>query len=625
MTVLEQSLAADEIIARRVQNGHPFHTPMMEPVLADFAAELATVRLHEPKIRYLSNVTGDWVSAAQATDPSYWIQHLSRPARFSDGLRQLWQLANPLLIECGPGRTLSVLAAQHPERKATLQSGIWTMRQRYENELDERVLLTAIGKVWLAGGAISWDRMAHANAGHRIPLPVYPHDTKRYWASSAPATELAPVADASHGATAALLPAAEDDNPANPRERELVRIWQNALGRPSLGVNDSFGALGGDSLSSIGVVMEMKRLGISDEVARGLYHGLTIRQIARQSLGDGAGRNQDRNLEGRSPSVTDRIKLGSTDTAVFLRATAMFIVVAGHFGMTDLQANPVMMMISGMSFARFQLQTIAKLKNIAPVFNFALRVAIPSVVITVLRQVVHPGAWHWKSLLLIDNLVEPWPFGTYQSPYFVDLLIQNLVIAAVPLSIGPVRRFALTKPYAYAMTFLTASLAVNLGVHWIWDPTRTWIFVPHIYMWLLAMGWCIACSNTDRQRIITSVALVVLTLITTYAGTGVVMWYMVVAALVLIWFDELPARLPQGLITIINSVAAASLFIYLTHMVFQRLLPYLPTIVVVAIAMATGFLVWRAWFHVSRLTMGWLGKLGWLGRPKLQAAAGDSW
>jgi malonyl CoA-acyl carrier protein transacylase len=604
VTAVEQALSAREIIARRVQNGHAFHTPMMEPILPELEVEVRKVRFSEPRIRYLSNVTGDWITSEQATDPAYWLNHLSRPARFSDGLRRLWQLGNPLLVECGPGRTLSVLAAQHPDRKATLQSGIWSMRQRYENELDERILLTAIGKVWLAGAAISWDRLGRSGVRRRIPLPTYPHEKEFCWTGSAagpaPAVTSPGAADAARGEV-------EDDRPANPRERELVQIWQNALGRPNLGVNDSFGALGGDSLSSIGVVMEMKRLGIPDDVARGLYRGLTIRQIAREAS------------EGGGAPIDRRIQLSSTDMSVFIRAIAIFVVVAGHFGMTDLIANPVLMIISGMSFAKYQLQTIAKEKNIAPVFNFALRIAAPSLLYTILRQALHGGALHPKSFLLLDNLMEPWPFGTYQSPYFVDLLIQNLVIAAVPLSIGPIRRFAIRMPYGYAMIFLLLSMVANLAVHAIWDPHRTWVFVPHMYMWLLAMGWCIACCTTDRQRIVASVALLSFNWITHAWGTGILDWYMVVAGLALMWFDEIPAQFPRVVITVINGAAAASLFIYLTHDGFKFLLRFVPPLLAVACAMTCGFVIWKMWNYASRAGRGWFG------RAAPSSAPTDSW
>jgi malonyl CoA-acyl carrier protein transacylase len=611
VSAVEQVLATQEIIARRVQNGHAFHTPMMEPVLAPFAAEIAKVQLHEPRIRYLSNVTGDWITAAQATDPTYWIRHLSHTARFSDGLRRLWQIGSPLLIECGPGRTLSVLAAQHPDRKATLQSGIWSLRQRYENDLDERVLLAAIGKVWLAGGAISWDRMAAPpGVRRRIPLPAYPHAKEHYWSSSAPTAQPSTAIDPAPSTTDAAS-AAEDDSPANPRERELLRIWQNALGRPNMGVNDSFGALGGDSLSSIGVLMEMKRVGVPDEVARGIYRGLTIRDMVREET----------EVESGTVAVSGvgKIPLASVETPIFIRAFGIYLVVASHFGLTALVGNPVLMMVSGLSFAKFQLQAVAREGSIKPVFRFMLRLAIPTFLDTLARQLAH-ASFHPRSFLLMDNLMEPWPFGPYESPYFLDLLLQNMLIAALPLSIAAIRAFAVRKTFAYGMIFFTTSWIASMVVPFFWDRNNAWIFVPHVYMWLLAFGWCAAQSATYKQKLLLSVLFLCMNEISHLFGHGL-RSYVVAAALLLAWFDELPLQIPSVLVRIMSAAAAASLFIYLTHYSFSYLIRALwtglsgrpwadfPTLLTIALSMLGGYFVWRAWERISRkvqTAFGWL-------------------
>jgi acyl transferase domain-containing protein len=149
----ERTLSERGVIARRVQNGHAFHSRLMEPVVRAFEEEVRKVRLNAPQIPYISNVSGSWITAAQATDPTYWVRHLTRTARFSAALHALWQLPQPVLIECGPGRTLTILANQHPERKGPLRGAISSIRQRYENESDLQVLLGAVGRAWLAGTA----------------------------------------------------------------------------------------------------------------------------------------------------------------------------------------------------------------------------------------------------------------------------------------------------------------------------------------------------------------------------------------------------------------------------------------------------------------------------------------
>ena len=75
--------------------------------------------------------------------------------------------------------------------------------------------------------------------------------------------------------------------PETDAERELAAIWIDVLQVPRVGVTESFLDLGGDSLSSLKVVMRMKKLGIPDDVARGILQGKTIRQLANGDVGDG--------------------------------------------------------------------------------------------------------------------------------------------------------------------------------------------------------------------------------------------------------------------------------------------------------------------------------------------------
>ena len=65
---LERDLAARGITARRLHTSHAFHSAMMEPVLAAFRERVAKVAMHPPRIRFVSNVTGTWITDAEATD-----------------------------------------------------------------------------------------------------------------------------------------------------------------------------------------------------------------------------------------------------------------------------------------------------------------------------------------------------------------------------------------------------------------------------------------------------------------------------------------------------------------------------------------------------------------------------
>jgi acyl transferase domain-containing protein len=177
----EAKLNDKSIICRHVQNAHAFHSRMLDAIVKPFEAEVKRVKLNEPAIPYISNVTGKWISRSEATDPAYWAAHANHAARFNDALHALWQFKNPLLLEAGPGRTLGVLAMQHPEsRDGGDPVSVSSIRHDYENQSDAEFLWHAIGRVWLAGVAIKWEN-AHDGRRRRVPLPTYPFQRQNYW------------------------------------------------------------------------------------------------------------------------------------------------------------------------------------------------------------------------------------------------------------------------------------------------------------------------------------------------------------------------------------------------------------------------------------------------------------
>ena len=179
----ERALCAKGVICRPVQNTHAFHSRMLDPVVGAFEDEVRKVRLNEPGIPYVSNVTGTWVTKAQAMDPAYWASHTNHTARFNDALRTLWQLGDePILLEAGPGKTLGVLAMQHPDRKSAGKPAAFSsLRHHYENRDDVEVLLHAAGGLWASGVEIRWDGLHQGKPRRKVALPAYPFERQEYW------------------------------------------------------------------------------------------------------------------------------------------------------------------------------------------------------------------------------------------------------------------------------------------------------------------------------------------------------------------------------------------------------------------------------------------------------------
>jgi acyl transferase domain-containing protein/acyl carrier protein len=181
LAVLERSLLEQEVVCRRVKTSHAFHSKMMDPILEPFAELVRTIDLKPPRIPYVSNVTGTWITREQATDPNYWAKHLRQPVRFADGIRELWKESEWILLEVGPGQTLGSLAIQHPASSNAMERVVSTLRYSYDRRSDVAYLLHALGKLWLAGVHVDWPALYVNERPPRIPLPTYPFEHQRYW------------------------------------------------------------------------------------------------------------------------------------------------------------------------------------------------------------------------------------------------------------------------------------------------------------------------------------------------------------------------------------------------------------------------------------------------------------
>ena len=198
---LARLLAERGIAARTLPTTHAFHSRMMEPIAGAVREVLASVRLRAPEIPYVSNVTGTWVTAQEATDPDAWVAHMLRPVRFGPGLAELWRDPARALLEVGPGQGLGSLALQHPSAPAGDRIVVSSLRGAWEKQPDGAVLLGALGKLWIAGCRIDWAGFQGVQGGvqrRRVPLPTYPFERQRYWLGAPSGAFRLPMAPALH-------------------------------------------------------------------------------------------------------------------------------------------------------------------------------------------------------------------------------------------------------------------------------------------------------------------------------------------------------------------------------------------------------------------------------------------
>ncbi|BAY65327.1 beta-ketoacyl synthase [Calothrix brevissima NIES-22] len=173
---IHQKLTALGVESRRLHTSHAFHSAMMEPMIEPFIQEVKKVKLNPPEIPFISNVTGTWITAQQATDPQYWAKHLLQTVQFASGISTLQQQANPILLEVGPGRSLCTLAKKHSDFL-----GLCSLRHPQEKQSDVAFLLNTLGKLWLYGVKINWSGFYANEQRYRLPLPTYPFERQRYW------------------------------------------------------------------------------------------------------------------------------------------------------------------------------------------------------------------------------------------------------------------------------------------------------------------------------------------------------------------------------------------------------------------------------------------------------------
>jgi len=173
-------LSARDVVCHPLHTSHAFHSWMMEPALEEFTAVLSKIKLRPPSIPFISNLTGTWITDAQATDPTYWAQQLRQTVRLSEGIEELFKEPDSILLEVGPGRTLMNITRWHP-RKAAGQIVLHSLPHQDERGADLSSLLHNLGRMWLAGVEVDWTRFYSGEGRRRIPLPTYPFERQSYW------------------------------------------------------------------------------------------------------------------------------------------------------------------------------------------------------------------------------------------------------------------------------------------------------------------------------------------------------------------------------------------------------------------------------------------------------------
>ncbi len=162
------------ITATRLAVSHAFHSPLMEPVLDELEAKVATMRLSPPRQRVISNVTGAVAGDEMAT-AAYWRRHLRQPVRFAQGMKTARELGCDVFLEIGPKPVLIGLG----KRCLDPDQSVWLASLRPGREYEE--LLGSLASLYVCGAVGSAAGVDRDPTRSRVVLPTYPFQRERYW------------------------------------------------------------------------------------------------------------------------------------------------------------------------------------------------------------------------------------------------------------------------------------------------------------------------------------------------------------------------------------------------------------------------------------------------------------
>ncbi|OBG80574.1 polyketide synthase [Mycobacterium sp. E3298] len=273
-----QRLREAGITARRVRATHAFHSSAMDSMAAEFQQFLSGVELRRPDTPLLSNLTGTWMSDEQITDPASWARQISSTIRFADELDVLLSDPGRVLVEVGPGGSLTGSAMRHPKWSSGHRA-VRLMRHPIQNVDDRDTFLLGLGQLWAAGVPVDWEPLTGPTP-RLVSLPGYAFARERHWVDAKPLAWLDRSTETPEAPGAAANSADPSTNGHQSHtEATLRQIWMQCLGLNSIGRNDNFFDLGGDSLISIGIATNAGNAGL-DVTPQDLYGNPTLATLA---------------------------------------------------------------------------------------------------------------------------------------------------------------------------------------------------------------------------------------------------------------------------------------------------------------------------------------------------------
>ncbi len=349
----------------------------------------------------------------------------------------------------------------------------------------------------------------------------------------------------------------------------VTDVFADVLGRRGITGVDTFVGLGGDSLSYVECSVRLER-----EVGP-LPDGWHLRPVAELDSLAGRGR---------------RRLFARLDTTILLRTIGILAVVATHMRLWRVPGGAhILLTVAGFNIARFLLPIEPARERVRAGLRTVSRVAVPTVVWVGVGMLLTNAAFGTGTLLLVNNYVGPAGHqGDHWHFWFIEVFVHLVLVATLFGAVPAVRRTDRRWPYAFPLAILGATLVLRL--EWFWfDDWFNFRYRTHSLAWFFVLGWIIQRSDSWPRRI-TATALC-LALVPGAFDQPAREWFVIAAVVVLIWAREL--TIPRPLVRPIATVAAASMWILISHFTFwPPLKAGLPLSMAYALTIVAGVGVW---------------------------------
>jgi malonyl CoA-acyl carrier protein transacylase len=186
---VKTALETEGIKTKTLQVSHAFHSPLMEPMLADFRRVASAVKYSRPRTDIISNVTGQRIGDEIATS-EYWCRHVRQPVKFAQSMETLYQLGYEIFLEIGPKPVLLGMGRQiiancefeNPKSKIQNPKSkiLWLPSLRFGRD-DWQVLLQSLGELYVRGVPVDWSGFDQDYSRRKVELPTYPFQRQRFW------------------------------------------------------------------------------------------------------------------------------------------------------------------------------------------------------------------------------------------------------------------------------------------------------------------------------------------------------------------------------------------------------------------------------------------------------------